>query len=61
MPLLAWLGGRKFVLAVGCGLITSVMRAANVLSDGGYVTIIMGTVAAYITGNVFQKRREPER
>ncbi len=51
-------GGRRFVLAILTLLLCSLMRAFGVLSDGGYVTIIMGSVAAYIAAGTFEKHSE---
>jgi len=42
--------GCKFMLAVGCGCVTSLLLYLGKLSDGGYVTIVLATVGAYITG-----------
>lgn len=52
------LGGRRFLLAALTLLICSVMRSANWLSDGGYITIILGTVAAYITAGTWDNHVE---
>lgn len=52
------LGGRRFILCLGCGV------ASTALLIGGYITettwrdVVMGTVGAYIIGNVWQKREE---
>jgi len=52
------IGGRKFVLTAGCGMVTAILQAMGKLDPGGssYVLVIGGTVSAYITGNVFQKK-----
>ena len=47
-------GGRRFILAVAALLICSILRACNLLTDGGYVTVIMGTVATYIGAGTFE-------
>lgn len=44
------LGGRKFILTVGCAAVSSFLLWFTKLDGGQYVTIILGTVAAYIVG-----------
>ena len=51
-------GGRRFILAVATLVVCSVLRACNLLTDGGYVTVIMGTVAAYIAAGTFEAHSE---
>lgn len=48
------LGGRRFLLAAGAGVVTSVLQAWGKLDPAGYsyFATISATVAAYITGNV---------
>lgn len=48
-------GGRRFILSVGCGAITSLLLAFGFLSDSSYTQIIIATVGAYIAGNTAQK------
>jgi hypothetical protein len=48
------IGGRKFVLTVGCGLITTFLLWFGKLAGSEYVAIILGTVSAYIAGNTYQ-------
>ena len=43
-------GGRKFALSVGCGVVTSCLLWFGKLGSGEYATIIVATIAAYITG-----------
>lgn len=52
------LGGRRFILAMATLLVCSILRAFNLLFDGGYVTIIMGTVAAFITAGTWDNHVE---
>lgn len=49
------LGGRKFVLALLTLLITSFLVYQSKISDLVYQLIVLGVVAAYITGNVAQR------
>lgn len=50
-------GGRRFVLALGSGITTTVLQWAGKLDPAGttYAMVVIATVAAYITGNVSQK------
>lgn len=53
----AWLygfGGRRFVMAGGAGLVNSLLFAARVLSESGYITLTAMTVGAYLTANTIE-------
>lgn len=49
------LGGRRFLLTVGCGLATTILVWYSKISDEVYATVIIATVGAYIAGNTVQK------
>jgi CO/xanthine dehydrogenase Mo-binding subunit len=51
------LGGRRFLLAAASGIVTAVLQYAGKLDAAGstYAMVIVGTVAAYITGNVSER------
>lgn len=53
-------GGRRFIMAMGAGITTSVLQWFGKLDPAGttYAMVIIGTVAAYITGNTVQKRSD---
>ena len=51
------LGGRKFLLCLGCGIVTTVLLWFDKLDGGAYTTIILGTVGAFIVGNVAAQRK----
>lgn len=49
------LGGRRFLLTIGCGLVTSILVWEGRIGDAAYASIIIATVGAYITGNVISE------
>ena len=49
------LGGRRFILTMGCAAVSTVLLWFAKISGAEFVTIISLTVAAYITGNTAQK------
>lgn len=51
-------GGRRFLLTVGAQILNAGLLYAGKLSDGSYLAIVLGTVAAYIGSNTMQKRDE---
>lgn len=42
-------------MCLGCAAVNTMLFSWGTLSEGGYVTITLSTVAAYITSNVVQK------
>lgn len=57
---LSTFGGRRFLLALGSGISTTVLQWNGKLDAPGatYAMVVIATVAAYITGNVAQKKIE---
>lgn len=55
------LGGTKFLLSVGSSAVTSLLQAFGKLDAAGttYAMVIVGTVGAYIAGNVTQTIKGP--
>ena len=49
------LGGRRFILTMGCAVVSTILLWFAKISGAEFVTIISLTVAAYITGNTAQK------
>ena len=58
MNWLTFIGGRRFVLTLFCGLITSVLCWYGKVDGNIYATVIIATVGAYIAGNTIQKSKE---
>ena len=52
------LGGRRFVMAMGAGVITTLLQWFGKLDLAGetYKWVILGTVGAYITGAVVDNK-----
>jgi len=51
-------GGRRFVLTVGGGLVSTALFVGGYLTESGYITLQLATVGAYISSNVIQKYNE---
>lgn len=48
-------GGRRFVLTLGCGIVNTLLVIFEVITGDIYQMIIIGTVGAYIAGAAVQK------
>lgn len=57
------LGGTKFLLSIGSGVATTWLQAMGKLDPAGstYALVIVGTVGAYIAGNVTQSIKTPAK
>ncbi len=53
-----WIGGRRFALTVGAGIVHTLLLLLDKLSGEQFVMLTMGTVAVYIGGNTYQKVQE---
>lgn len=49
------LGGRRFIMTMGCGVVCAVLVWFAKISDSIFRDIIIATVATYIAGNTYQK------
>ncbi len=60
------LGGRRYLLCIGCAFIntlvflTGLFHIPPLLTETGYLTIIGGTVIAYLGSNTTQKVKNKE-
>lgn len=53
------LGGRRFLMASGCGIVCTILVWFGKISDQVFATVVLGTVAVYTSGNTYQKTKEP--
>jgi hypothetical protein len=49
------IGGRRFTMAMGAGVVASVLVWFGKITPDVYQWIVLGTVGAYIAGNTAQK------
>lgn len=54
-------GGRRFIVTVGAGVMTSLLQYLGKLDPAGttYAMVIIGTVGAFIAGTTTQKVKTP--
>lgn len=55
-----WVGGRRFILASAALIAGTVLQWFGKMDPSGaqYSVIVLGTVAAYITGNVVESNKK---
>lgn len=61
MQMIIGVGGRKFFATIGCGVVTSILCAFGKITGEVYAAVVIGTVGAYITGNVVQEIKSAAR
>jgi hypothetical protein len=52
------IGGRRFLLSLGSGVITSLLVWYGKIDGSIYRDVVLGTVGIYIAGNTFQKVKQ---
>lgn len=57
---LASLGGRRFLLSLGAGVVSSVLVWYGKIDGSIYRDVVIGTVGLYIAGNTAQKMQGPK-
>lgn len=53
------IGGRRFLLTLGCGIASTALVWYGKISDDVFATVVIATVGAYIAGNVTQRIKAP--
>ena len=53
-------GGRRFLMSMLVGLTTALLTYLGKIDGATYSLTILGTVGAYIAGNVIQKVKAPD-
>ncbi len=56
----AWLdalGGRRFLLVLGCGVVNAILVWFGKITSGDFVLVTSATVSVFIAGNAYQKSR----
>lgn len=48
------LGGRRFFMTMGAGIVNTILFAWGVLSENGYITLSGMTIGAYVAANTFE-------
>lgn len=54
---LSRVGGRRFVMTIGCGAVCTLLLVFDKLDAITFRDIIIATVAVYIAGNTYQKSK----
>lgn len=55
--MIADIGGRRFLMTIGCGIVSAILLWCGKLTSSDYTTITIATVAVYIGGNTYQKTK----
>jgi len=52
------MGGRRFLLCLGAGMVTTVLVWHGSVDGNIYRDVILGTIGAFVAGNTYQKVKE---
>jgi hypothetical protein len=52
-------GGRKFFMAMGAGIVDTLLLVFGYLDIAAYVTLTLGTVGAYLVADVMEQKVAP--
>ena len=52
-------GGRRFLISVGCGIVSTVVLVLGYIGEASYVQLILGTVAAFVAGASWRQDTPP--
>lgn len=51
------IGGTRFIMAMGAGLVNTLLFAVGILSESGYITLTLATVGAFIVSQTAQNMK----
>ncbi len=51
------LGGRRFLLVLGCGCVNAILVWFGKITSGDFVLVTSATVSVFIAGNAYQKAK----
>ena len=54
------LGGRRYIMCVGSGVVSTGLLMLHYLDPSNFQIIILGTIGAYIAGNSFERHGPDE-
>lgn len=47
------LGGRRFLLTIGSGIVSTILRVVDKIDISAFVTLVLATIATYIAGRAY--------
>jgi hypothetical protein len=51
------LGGRRFLLVLGCGVVNAILVWFGKITSSDFVLVTSATVSVFIAGNAYQKTK----